>query len=60
MTGDPDLLAVLEGLMASFENYMSEHKPRDEWDEYDEMMFPRWAAARAAIAKVRGETDDNA
>lgn len=49
-----ELIAATEGLMASFENYASINRFQEEWDEYDHMMFPRWAAARAALAKAKG------
>ena len=46
-----ELIAVLAGLCASFECYAAGHKPADEWDEYDTLMFPRWLAAMMLLAR---------
>ena len=48
------LLEASIQILDSIENYNSERIPEEDWDEYDYMMFPRWAALRAAIAKARG------
>lgn len=40
---------ALRQLLASYENYASEHKPEAEWDEYDMTIFPLWRAARALL-----------
>ena len=50
-----DLLEALEPLTDSFECYVADNKPQQEWDEYDHMMLPRWQKAREAIKKARGE-----
>ena len=44
------LRTALRALLASYENYASEHKPPSEWDEYDRMIFPHWQAARLLLA----------
>lgn len=52
------LLKAAIQVLDSIENYNSERIPEEDWDEYDCMMFPRWAALRVAIAKAgarRGE-----
>lgn len=46
------LLEASTGVLVSFENYSAD-KPEDRWDEYDEMMNPKWKALRAAIARVQ-------
>jgi hypothetical protein len=53
--GRAALLEASRGVLHSFENYTSQHKPESEWDEYDHMMFPLWAALRAAIDAAGGE-----
>jgi len=45
-----ELEAALNGVLASYENRVMEEKPEPD-DEYDSMMMPRWAAARAAITQ---------
>lgn len=47
------LLKASIQILDSIENYNSERIPEEDWDEYDYMMFPRWAALRAAIAKAQ-------
>lgn len=49
-----ELRKILQALLASYENYASEHKPETEWDEYDMTIFPVWALARA-IARAASE-----
>ena len=48
-----ELLAVLEALAHTFEGLSQQSEPPQDWDCDD---YPAFVQARAAIAKVRGET----
>jgi hypothetical protein len=45
------LKSAVRGIMDSFEAHIAlrDQKPESEWDEYDEMMIPKWRALDAAL-----------
>jgi len=49
----PEMLKALEGVLDSIEAYSAERKPKNEWDEYDYMMNPRWMAAKALVDRIK-------
>ena len=50
-----DLLAALEDVCKCIECHEAEQRDFSPDDEYDDMMFPKWDRALAAIKKARGE-----
>ncbi len=47
----PELLDTMRLLLRSFEAYMAETKPEENWDEYDFMMHPVWKRAKILVEK---------
>lgn len=48
----PKMYEILVSLLDSIEPYFALTLPREEWDEYDHMMNPRWIAAKAIVDEI--------
>lgn len=50
---EDEIFSILRDLSKSYEYYCACNKPKEEWDEYDTMMYPVWLRLKKLLEEIK-------